>query len=170
MTTLIIYKSSTGFTKKYAEWLKEETNGDLLPFVNRNTVNLNNYDTIIFASSLHAGKIKKIEWFKEQVKTLKDKKLCVLVTGAMPALAEDTINDIFSNNLNEEERKYIKPFFVEAGLNYEKMGMFDKFLIWGLKKHLKKTEGVESPMYKTIEKSFDNSSKDKLKDLIDYVK
>lgn len=170
MTTLIIYKSTTGFTETYAKWMQEETNGDLISFDKAKNISLKDYDTIIFASSLHAGKIKKIEWFKEQVKTLKDKKLCVLATGAMPALAQDKINEIFSDNLSEEERKYIRPFFVEAGLNYEKMGLFDKFLMWGLKKHIKKTEGMESPMYKTIEKSFNNSSKDNLKDLLNYVK
>lgn len=32
VNTLIIYKSKTGFTKRYATWIAEELHADLIPF------------------------------------------------------------------------------------------------------------------------------------------
>ena len=56
MKILIIYKSKTGFTKKYAEWIREETDAEIIPFKRKNKVTLNLYDTIIFGAPFTRGK------------------------------------------------------------------------------------------------------------------
>lgn len=169
MKTVIIYKTTTGFTLRYAKWIQEEFPCDLVSFQDENKVELINYDTIIFASSLHAGKIKGISWLKNKLKSIKDKHIILLTTGAMPNV-KDNIEKIFNENINEEERKFLSMFYVESGLNYEKMGMVDKGMMFGLKKFLKKTEGVDSPIYTAILKSYDHSSKDKLEPLFTHLK
>ena len=44
--TLVIYKSNTGFAEKYAKWLSEELNCDLLNYENRNTINWSDYEAV----------------------------------------------------------------------------------------------------------------------------
>ena len=70
MKILLIYKSKTGFTKKYAKWINEEIACDIVNIFNIQHVNFKNYDVVIYGSRIHAGridglkKIKKIEFSK----------------------------------------------------------------------------------------------------------
>jgi flavodoxin len=54
MKTLVVYKSKTGYTKKYAEWIAEELSADILEVSKVNINILASYDTVIFGGSLHA--------------------------------------------------------------------------------------------------------------------
>ena len=51
MRTLVIYTSQTGFTKRYAEWLAERMNGDLLDLKDaqkKNSDYFEDYDAICY--------------------------------------------------------------------------------------------------------------------------
>ena len=48
MRTVIIYNSQTGFTKRYAEWIAEETGADCLELSIAKKKDLSIYETIIF--------------------------------------------------------------------------------------------------------------------------
>ena len=52
---LIIYKSSTGFTKKYAGLLAEKLDCRAINFKNIRSVSLSSYDMLIFGTRAHAG-------------------------------------------------------------------------------------------------------------------
>ena len=45
--TAVIYKSKTGFTCKYAQWIAEETGCDLFSYEQREKVDFSRYDTIL---------------------------------------------------------------------------------------------------------------------------
>ena len=79
--TLIVYSSPYGTTKKYAEWIAEELNGDIYLINNFNQNILNNYDTIIIGSGLYAGKIKGIDIIIKNYETIKTKKLLIFTCG-----------------------------------------------------------------------------------------
>ena len=66
MKGIIIFNSQTGFTKKYAEWLRESTNFECFEFKKVKRKNLSEYDTIIFASWLMAGTLSKLNWLKKK--------------------------------------------------------------------------------------------------------
>lgn len=55
--------------KKYADWLAEALDGDVLPIQDakqKNTSYFDSYDVIIYGGREVAGKIHQIEWFKEK--------------------------------------------------------------------------------------------------------
>lgn len=55
-------------------------------------------------------------------------KLIIFATGA--TLKENnSIQEVWKNNLSEVELKTIKHFYIPAGLNYEKMGFLDKTIM-----------------------------------------
>mgnify|MGYP002234570149 CR=1 FL=1 len=84
MRTLVIYYSKTGFAKRYAQWLEEDLACRCVPFSQRDSVDLAAYDKVVFGSSVHAGGIRKLGWFKKQLPRLRGKRLAVFFTGAMP--------------------------------------------------------------------------------------
>ena len=54
MKTIVIYKSKTGFVRKYAEWIAEDLLADIFEVSKVNINMLAKYDTVIFGGSLHA--------------------------------------------------------------------------------------------------------------------
>lgn len=153
MKTVIIYNTRTGFTGRYAGWIKTAVNAELVPYNKRKRIDFDKYDTVIFGSRFHMGMISGIGWFKKQLPRLAGKKLIVFATGASPEESEDL------QNFTKEEYGMIKPFYFRSGLSYEKMGPLDKFLMAGFRSMLKKTEGENSEAYKNVSVSQDFCSK-----------
>jgi len=65
MKTIVIYKSKTGFTKKYAEWIANDLLADIFDVSKVNIDMLTTYDTIIYGGSLYAVGINGIKLIKQ---------------------------------------------------------------------------------------------------------
>ena len=165
--TLVIYKSKTGFTERYAKWIAGELFCDMIPYGERKKICFDQYGTVVYGGAFYAGSINGIKWFKEKIPELNGKTLIVFVTGAMQENVPE-IEESMKRNFTEEERQKVKLFYMQAGLCYEKMGITDKILMAGLKKMLKKSG--ENEMYKQIEKSFDCAEKEKINSLVQYCR
>lgn len=73
--TAVIYKSKTGFTRKYAQWIAEETGCDLFPYEQREKVDFSRYDTILYGGGFYAGTIGGLKWFKKSCLNCPERKL-----------------------------------------------------------------------------------------------
>jgi flavodoxin len=83
MKTVVIYKSKTGFTKKYAEWISEELSADIFD-VSKVTINmLTAYDTVIYGGGLYAVGINGVKLITKNLDKLKDKKVVCLCYGGV---------------------------------------------------------------------------------------
>jgi len=72
---------------------------------------LDEYNTIIYGGSLHAVGIIGINFITRNFDKLKNKKLVVFATGASPS-SEEVIKEIITNNIPEDQQKYIKFFYL----------------------------------------------------------
>lgn len=168
MKAVIIYKSKTGFTKKYAEWIADELKADMVPYEKRQQIDFTAYDTVIYGGGFHAGMISGLPWFKNQLSLLDGKKLVVFATGATPADSEE-VPKAFAQNFTEDEQKRIQTFYMQSGLCYEKMSLGAKLMMAVFRFMLKKTQGDESEAYKMVQKSYDISSEKYILPLIEYL-
>ena len=84
MSTIVVYQSETGFTKKYAEWIAEELGCEVVPFKKTNATKLQGYDKVIYGGWLMGGMIVGVE----KVREFGLKELIVFATGASPAMEE----------------------------------------------------------------------------------
>lgn len=137
MSAIVIYKSQTGFTKKYAEWISQAAGCQCLDFKKARKIDLTTYDTIIFGGWCIAGGITKLDWFKKQLPTLSaaGKKLIVYAVGASPAESPE-IAEAMNRNFSDEERKSVKVFYCPGGLDYSKMNFLSRFAMKMLAKSL----------------------------------
>lgn len=169
MEAIVIYKTRTGFTKKYAKWISEELNCRITDYENINKYDLNDFDIVIYGGRVHAGKIDSLEKIKKQVQD-KNCKLIVFATGATPIAATKEIEELFKNNFPD---KSIPHFYMQSGLCYEKMGLADKTIMKALSKMLsskKEKSSSESGTLNAISKSYDISDKKYIEPLIDFIK
>jgi hypothetical protein len=65
MKTIVIYKSKTGYTKQYAQWIAEELSADILPADKVSFQKLAEYDCIIFGGRLYAVGIDGLSLIKK---------------------------------------------------------------------------------------------------------
>ncbi|MFL0269086.1 flavodoxin domain-containing protein [Candidatus Clostridium radicumherbarum] len=173
MKAVVIYKSSTGFTKKYAEWIAKDLSADIFDASKVTANMMDTYDTIIFGGSLHAVGIRGIKLITQNLHKLKDKKIVVFATGATPS-REAAIDEVMDKNFTKEQQRSIRFFYLRGGFDYSKLNSFDKFLMsllkWKIKK--KKKEELtndEIGMLAVYNKPVDFTNRDKIKELISYV-
>ncbi len=135
---LVIYKSKYGSTKRYAQWIAEEINGDLIESSKVKGEDLKKYDTIVFGGFLHAVGISGVKIITENFKNIADKRLIVFAVGCAPERDKD-IEKVFSANLKAEMRGKIQCFYLRGAFNYESLDFVDKMMN-ALKIKLKKIQ------------------------------
>lgn len=176
MKTIVIYKSRSGFTKKYAQWIAEEMSADLFDFSKAKIKDICSYDNIIYGGNLHAVGIDGVKIITGNMDKLTDKKIAVFGVGASPA-REEAIKEVVKSNFTPEQQESIKFFYLRGGFNYDNLPAFDKILMKLLKAKLKRKVRKNKPMtpdekgmLSGYDKPLDFTRKENVKELVDYIK
>jgi len=171
MKVVVIYNSQTGFTKRYAEWIAEESGADCFELSEAKKKRMDNYDAIVFGGWACAGGISKLSWFKGNIHKWNDKKLIAFCVGGSP-LENPEIEPALRKNFNEEEWEKVNVFYCPGGFNYEKMSAPSKLMMKMFLKTLKakkdKTE-EEEIMIKMIASSYDISDKKYIEPILECL-
>lgn len=171
MKVVVIYKSKTGFTRKYAQWIAEDLSADIFELSKVNINMLEPYDVVVYGGSLHAVGINGVQWITKNLDKLKDKKVIVFATGASP-LREEVVEEVKNKNFTAEQQKNIQFFYFRGGFNYSKLNPFDKILMTLLKWKLKRKKELttdERGMLAAYNKPMDFTSKKSIEALVNYI-
>lgn len=160
--TGVIYCSKTGFTRKYAEWLAEALDCEAVAYPQAVKATWSDYDTVIFASWFHAGRIQKLDWFKRL--PLAGKTRIVAAVGAMPADAPE-VQAALRSNFGDDWAQF-RVFYLPGGLCYEKMGAVDRAMMAIFRRMVRKREGPDSPTLRALSRSYDLTSRGALEPVI----
>lgn len=167
MNAIVIYKSNTGFTKKYAGWIAEALSCKALSLDEVTKADLEHLDALIFGGFLLAGKVQGFQKYKETLASFKGKK-AMFVTGAMPSDAPEAAQTL-NSCIPPEDKKNLEVFYLQGGLSYERMGLLHKTMMRAFCTVMKKQKGIESAEYQTISKSFDAAKKSAITPLVEYI-
>lgn len=170
-TVLLIYKSNTGFTKKYAQWIQEELNCTTLELKDAHISDITKYDIIIFGGGMHANKVNGIKFIKNNLEQLINNHLIIFATGATPASAVEEVKQFEQANIPSGSN--IPFFYFQSGMNYKDMKISDKMIMncFNLVLKLKKDKNsVEQGTMEAISNSYDNSKQIFIEPLINYVR
>lgn len=142
MKTLVVYTSQTGFTRRYAEWVAERMRADIFDLKDvqkKDMEYFKGYDAIVYAGWCMAGKVVKMNWFLDKASGLKEKKLAVIAVGGSPIDNPD-VDVSMKNLMTDEQRQYIKAFYCQGGINYEKMKFGSRLAMKAFVKVLKNSK------------------------------
>lgn len=154
--TIIIYSSKTGFSRRYAQWLAEDLGERAVSFQDRNTLRLQDFDTIILFGGLYAGQMSGLKWFKKQ--PLAGKRLAAVAVGCAPPETPslpESMAQLFGSTPG------IKGFYCQGGLAYEHMGAVDRAMMAALRGFLKH-QPEKKEMLEGISHSFDAADRGSL--------
>ena len=84
MNGVILYQSKYGATKRYAEWLSEETGFKCIETKKADINEIIAYDPIILGGGIYASGIAGLSFLKKNINKLTDKKIIVFCCGASP--------------------------------------------------------------------------------------
>lgn len=168
MKAIVIYHSRTGFTRRYAEWIAEAAGCQAVSYEKRGEIKLDAYDAILFGSWVHAGKIRRLDWLKRQLPGLKGRRVIVFAVGAMPMGDGQDAGKMFEQNFSEEERAQVRCFYLQGGLNYERMGTMDRMMMAMFRKMLAR-QPESAQMANQIAKSYDCASRDAIRPLLEAL-
>ena len=164
--TIIIYRSKTGFSRRYAQWLAEDLRCQAADYRERNRLRLPEYGTIILAGGLYAGQMCGLGWLKKQLSGLAGKRIAALAVDCAPADMPD---------LPERTEKLFGPlpqvrgFYCQGGLDYEHMGAVDRAMMAALRASLRgKPEMAD--MLAGISRSFDAADRSSLAPLVQWAR
>ena len=167
MKSIILYSTKYGATKKYVDFLVEETKFDCIEVSKIKDVK--EYDTIILCGPVYMSKIKGISFIHKNYDKIKDKKIAVFGVGAS-LVDEATINELKTFNKDLEN---FPLFYGRGALNEEKMSFKDRTLCKLLRKAIaKQNPNTYSPIMKVIasaDKKEDWIDKKYIKPLLDYI-
>jgi len=174
MKTLVVYTSQTGFTGKYAEWLAERMQGDVLDIKDaqkKDAAFFDGYQAIVYGGWAMAGTVVKAKWFLDKAPSWTDKRLAMFCVGGSPNESPD-VEKMLSNFSADEKNHNVKLFYCQGGINYEKMNTASrltlKMFVGALKKKKDASEEVKK-MAEMISKTYDISDKKYVEPIAEYL-
>ena len=173
MSGIILYQSKYGATKKYAEWLSEETGFKCVETKKAKIEEVKTYDTIVLGGGIYAGGIAGIAFLRKHIKDLQGKKIVVFTDGASP-YEEKFFNQLVAQNL-KDELAGIPCFYCRGAYDLEGMRLGDKMLCKMLinsvsKKKPEELEVWEQALLEGRDKKCDWTDRSNLAPIIEAVK
>ncbi len=172
MKLLVTYKSKTGFSKRYAEMIAEETGCEALAFDEMTVDKMSEFDIVVFGGGLYAGGVNGLAKARSMFEKSNAKEFIIFATGGTPNAAKEAIDEVWMRNLNMEELEAIPHYYMQAGICYEKMSFADKALMKMvasmLSKKADKTD-FEEGFALAIKESYDISDRKYAEPLIRYL-
>ncbi len=173
MSGIILYQSKYGATKKYVDWLTEETGFDIVEIKKANVSDISKYDIVVLAGGIYASGIAGLSFLKKNIGSLKNKKIAVLCVGASP-YDKDAFNEIYKHNFIKEISG-IKCFYARGTWNEDAMSFKDRTLCRMLQKAVAKQDpSTYEPWQKAlmcaVGQKCDWTDKKYLDPLVRYIK
>lgn len=172
MNTLIIYASQTGFTRKYAGWIAEQTGGKLLAYEDakqKTDAFFEDFDAIIYGGWTMAGKITGSDWFLGKAANWTGKRLVLFFVGASPRENPD-IDTLIGTVLSNEQTDRIKVFYCPGGIDYSRMKLSYRLAMKAFTAVLKRSKDTakrEQGAY--IARSFDSADPKYIDPILAYL-
>ena len=143
MKGIILYTSKYGATKRYAEWLAEETGFDCIETRKAKIEDVKQYDAILLGGGIYASGIAGLSFLKKNIDRLRGKKVIVFCDGASP-YEETAFQQIVAHNL-KDSLAGLPCFYCRGAWDPDTMSLTDRTLCRMLQKAVakKKPEDCE---------------------------
>lgn len=132
----ILYQSKYGATKKYADWLSEETGFQCRETKKTKVNDIQSYEVIILGGGIYASGIAGLSFLKKNFDLLSKKKLIVFCVGASP-YDKEAFQEIVKHNM-KDGLSNIPCYYCRGAWDMESMSFVDRNLCKMLRKSLEK--------------------------------
>jgi menaquinone-dependent protoporphyrinogen IX oxidase len=129
MKGIIVYKGKYGSTHQYASWLRNELELHLAPAENCKKYQLELSDVVIIGSSIYIGKLSIGKWMKNNIDTLRNKKIFLFAVCGTPVSETKKLQTYLESSVPAELLQQCKVYFLPGRLVYKNLSWMDKFML-----------------------------------------
>ena len=172
MSLYVVYKSISGFTKRYAQWLAEELKAECYELTAFRNIGVQENDTVLYGGSMHAVGINGFQEIKKQLAKKRIKQLIVFAVGASPKI-QGLEDEIIEANFTAQDKQNIRLFYLRGGFDYSKLDFKNKVLmkLLQIKLRMKKVRtSDEQGMLAAYTKPLDVAKKENIYEIVEYTK
>ncbi len=163
MSGVIIYRSSYGSTKQYAEWIGEGTGFPVYDSRDK-AIPWEEADTVVIGCPIIANKPILAGWIEKNWARMKDKHVVLFTTsGADPA--KEPVREWVEKALPETLRSTIRIFPLAGRFRFAEMNGLHKAMIW-FAANVLRNPGVRHQVKHPI----DGVAKENLGELLEFLK
>ncbi|NLG04475.1 MAG: hypothetical protein GX567_11715 [Clostridia bacterium] len=164
MKTMVVYQSSTGFTKQYAEWIAADCGCEARDIKKVSADEVSQSDRVIFGGWIMGNMIMGLD----KIKKMNPRQLIVFAVGGSPAI-DDIVNTIREVNHLEDSPFY----YFEGGFHFEQLNLPTKMMLKALKKSIeKKADQTEQDKYmaRSLGTSYDHADRKYIEPLLENIR
>ena len=173
MDGIILYQSKYGATKKYANWLSENTGFECVETKKADIKEISKFETIILGGGIHASEISGLSFLKKNINRLKGKRIIVFCCGASP-YEESAFQQIKEHNM-QNKLSDIPVFYCRGAWDIDAMSFKDRTLCNLLRKAVAKKDPADYEIWEKAlmaagENRCDWTDKKYIEPIIEYIK
>lgn len=174
---IVIYKSVTGYTKQYANWIAEAISCDVKEIGDVNKEMLQKYDVIVYGGGLYAGGVSGMNKFKKLYPEIREKELILFTCGVADTQIQENVKHIeeeIAKVIPGEMYASMKQFHLRGGIDYSRLSLIHRLMMWMLCRMVKKKgyenlSGDDKMIVDTYGKKVDFSDQKTILPIVDYV-
>ncbi len=174
MSTIVIYKSKYGATKRYAEWIAEELGCEIKDASRVKASDLMKYDRIVYGGGLYAEVINGVTLITKNAEVLKDKRIAIFTTAITPLdLREYYDKMVIEKNFKSGISDNIKVFNFLGKMITDELSLVHKTALKTLKKIMTSKENptdMEKLLISLCDANVDLCDRNSIASLIEYIK
>lgn len=174
MTTIVIYKSKYGATRRYAEWIAEELGCEIKDASKVKASDLIKYDRIVYGGGLYAEVINGVTLITKNAEVLKDKRIAIFTTAITPLdLREYYDKMVIEKNFKSGISDNIKVFNFLGKMITDELSLVHKTALKTLKKIMTSKENptdMEKLLISLCDANVDLCDRNSIAPLIEYIK
>ena len=175
---VVVYESTYGTTKKYAEWIAEDLDADLFQRKDASVEALMGYDVIVYGGGLYAGGVSGLSFITKNYDKIKDKRILLFTCGlGDPNVFEnvDSIRKGLAKTLPAEMQKTVEIFHLRGGMDYSKLSFVHRSMMSMVQKSVQKKDPAtrtqeDVQMLETYGKAVDFTDRTTIKPLVDSAR
>lgn len=162
----IVYSSKCGHTKRYADWLKEDIDADVIALTSFTPGRMASYRLIIFACGVYGDKLSIMDFVKKNITNIPMQKTMVMAVSWYTNDSEEARQKLIADNYPDQFKHNNVPLFViNSGIDKKLISPTDKVKLVAAKAMIDKKDGRTSDDINTlaiIKGYADQTSKDNL--------
>ncbi|XVX21563.1 flavodoxin domain-containing protein [Actinomycetota bacterium] len=126
--TAVAYSTRHGSTQRYAAWLAQDLDADLLEAGSLSQERLAGHDTLVVLSPVYAGRIADAAALKDPSGPLGGRRVALVVVGMTPPDSPERA-EIVANNLPEATLEQISVFHLRGAIDYQALSRLERVLM-----------------------------------------
>ena len=174
MSTIVIYKTKYGGTRKYAEWIAEELYCEAVYAKTVKIDDILKYDTIVYGGGLYAEIINGVHMLTKNMDKLKGKKIAIFTTGLTPPDCRDYYDKmVIEKNFKDGLPQNVRIFNYLGRMVVNELSIVHRTALKTLKKLMQGKENpteMEKLLVELCDADGDFCDRESIGELVEYVR